>query len=137
MSAQTMNTIAKKMGLKPGTRALVLNAAPGYLQQLAPLPDGVTVVSSGDGVFSFMQVFATRRDEIKKSSNKWLKQADPKGHFWISYPKKTSGVESDLSRDIVCEALEGSGWRPVTLVAIDEVWSALRFRPEAEVKTRK
>ncbi|HLH05653.1 MAG TPA: hypothetical protein VKW78_00300 [Terriglobales bacterium] len=46
-------------------------------------------------------------------------------------------LDSDLSRDVVAEAMEGMGWRPVSLIAIDEVWSALRFRPLQDVKPGK
>ena len=55
---------------------------------------------------------------------------------WITYPKKTSCVESDLSREAVWAAMEGTGWRPVSQIAIDEIWSALRFRPIEDVKKR-
>jgi hypothetical protein len=56
---------------------------------------------------------------------------------WISYPKKSSRVGSDLSREVVWAAMEGTGWRTVSQIAIDEVWSALRFRPTQDVKSRK
>ena len=67
---------------------------------------------------------------------KLLKSAAPGALVWITYPKKTSGVESDLSREEVWAAMEGTGWRPVSQIAIDEVWSALRFRPIEVVRKR-
>jgi hypothetical protein len=75
--------------------------------------------------------------EITKSAKKLLQSAAPGALVWITYPKKTSGVDSDLSRDGVWAATEGTGWRPVSQIAIDDVWSALRFRPTQEVKSRK
>jgi hypothetical protein len=66
-----------------------------------------------------------------------LESADPGALVWISYPKKSSRVDSDLSREVVWAAMEGTGWRPVSQIAIDEVWSALRFRPTEDVKSRK
>jgi hypothetical protein len=53
---------------------------------------------------------------------------------WIAYPKKTGKIKSDLSRDSLWELMKGSGLRPVTQIAIDDTWSALRFRPEEMVK---
>ena len=61
---------------------------------------------------------------------------EPGGLFWISYPKGSSKVPTDLNRDVFWEALEHLGVRPVTQVSVDEVWSALRFRPFAEVGSR-
>jgi len=89
------------------------------------------------GTHDFVQFFATWKSEITKSANKLLRSAAPGAVVWITYPKKTSGVESDLSREEVWAAMESTGWRPVSQIAIDDVWSALRFRPTQDVKPRK
>ncbi len=132
-----MTSIVKKLGLKPGMRALVLGAPSDYLDSLAPLPDGVVVSKTVDGNHGFVQFFASKKAEIEKSKKKLLEAADPGALVWISYPKKSSRVDSDLSREVVWAAMEGTGWRPVSQIAIDEVWSALRFRPTQDVKSRK
>jgi predicted SnoaL-like aldol condensation-catalyzing enzyme len=118
-------------------RALVLGAPSGYLDSLAPLPDGVVVSKTVGGNHGFVQFFASKKAEIEKSKKKLLESADPGALVWISYPKKSSRVDSDLSREVVWAAMEGTGWRPVSQIAIDEVWSALRFRPTQDVKSRK
>jgi predicted SnoaL-like aldol condensation-catalyzing enzyme len=133
----TMNPTAKKLGLKPSMRALVINAPHGYLKLLAPLPEGVVMSETLGGSHEFVQFFANLKSDIEKTVAKLLKSASPGALVWITYPKKTSGVKSDLSREAVWAAMEGSGWRPVSQIAIDEVWSALRFRPTADVKSRK
>jgi predicted SnoaL-like aldol condensation-catalyzing enzyme len=127
----------KKLGLKPGMRALVIAAPSGYLKSLVPLPEGVIISEATGGAHEFVQFFATRKSDIEKSSTKLLRTAVPGALVWITYPKKTSGVESDLSREAVWAAMEGTGWRPVSQIAIDEVWSALRFRPTEDVKSRE
>jgi predicted SnoaL-like aldol condensation-catalyzing enzyme len=132
-----INPTAKKLGLKPDMRALVIAAPSGYLKSLAPLPEGVVISEAMDGTHEFVQFFATRKSDIEKSSSRLLKTAVPGALVWITYPKKTSGVESDLSREAVWAAMEGTGWRPVSQIAIDEIWSALRFRPTEDVKSRK
>ncbi len=128
---------AKKLGLRPGMRALVVSAPSGYLKSLDPWPEGVVISEAIDGTYELVQFFATRRAEIGKLAKKLLRAAAPNALVWITYPKKTSGVESDLSREAVWEAMEGTGWRPVSQIAIDEVWSALRFRPIRDVQSRK
>ena len=132
-----MNPIIKKLGLKPGMRALVMAAPDGYLNRLAPLPEDVKIATKPTGTYDFIQLFATRMAEIKKSAPSLLQRAAPGAVFWITYPKKTAGVDSDLSRDILAAAMTDIGWRPVSIVALDDVWSALRFRPIADVKSKK
>lgn len=132
-----MASIVKKLGLKPGMRALVLDAPSGYMKSLAPLPDQVEVSQNLGSTHEFVQFFATKKSDIAKSAKKLLQSATPGALVWITYPKKTSGVDSDLSRETVWAAMEGTGWRPVSQIAIDEVWSALRFRPSQDVKSRK
>ncbi len=126
------NPIARKLGMNPGMRALIIAPPPGYLKLLAPLPDGLTVSSRADGTYPFVQVFATRLSEISRVAQRLSKHAAPSALVWISYPKKTSRTGGDLSRDLIREAMRGTGWRAVSIVALDEVWSALRFRPAAK-----
>lgn len=132
-----MASIVKKLGLKPRMRALVLRAPSGYLNSLSPLPDQVEISEDFGGLHEFVQLFAMKKSDIASSAKKILQSAAPGALVWISYPKRASGLHSDLSREIVWAAMEGTGWRPVSQIAIDEVWSALRFRPIADVKSRK
>jgi hypothetical protein len=130
------NAVARKLGMNPGMRALVIAPPPGYLKLLAPLHHGLNVSSRAAGMYPFVQVFATRLSEISRFARRLSKHAAPKALVWISYPKKTSRTGSDLSRDLIREAMSGMGWRAVSIVAIDEVWSALRFRPTGQVGSR-
>ena len=132
-----MASIVKKLGLKPRMRALVLRAPSGYMNSLSPLPDQVEISQDLGGIHEFVQFFAMKKSDIVGSAKKVLQSAAPGALVWISYPKRASGLDSDLSREIVWSAMEGTGWRPVSQIAIDEVWSALRFRPIADVKSRK
>jgi hypothetical protein len=132
-----MASIVKKLGLKPGMRAVVLSAPFGYLESLAPLPHRVKISQRLGSTHQFVQLFATKKSDITKSATKLLRFAAPGALVWITYPKKTSGVESDLSREEVWMAMKGTGWRPVSQIAIDDVWSALRFRPTQDVKSRR
>jgi hypothetical protein len=117
-------------------RALIIAPPPGYLKLLAPLSDGLTVSSRATGNYPFVQVFATRLSEISRFARRLSKHAGQNALVWISYPKKTSKVKGTLSRDVIREAMRAAGWRAVSIVAIDEVWSALRFRPAGQVDSR-
>jgi hypothetical protein len=128
--------IAKKLGMKPGLRALIVAAPPDYLKLLAPLPEGAIVSSKAGGTYEFVQIFATQLSEISKAASTLSKHAAPHALVWISYPKKTSKTNGDLSRDVIREAMDGTGWQAVSIVSINEVWSALRFRPAGQVGAR-
>jgi hypothetical protein len=130
------NPVARKLGMNPGMRALIIGPPPGYLKLLAPLPDTLTVSSRSGGMYPFVQVFVTRLSEINRFAQRLSKHAAPNALVWISYPKKTSKLKGNLSRDVIRKAMSGAGWRAVSIVAIDEVWSALRFRPAGQVGWR-
>ena len=131
-----MRPVVRKLGMNPGMRALIIAPPPEYLRLLTPLPDGLTVSSRADGTYPFVQIFVTRLSDINKVARRLSKHAAPNALVWISYPKKTSRTNSDLSRDLIREAMSGAGWHAVSIVAIDEVWSALRFRPVGQVGLR-
>jgi hypothetical protein len=133
----TANPLARKLGIKPGMRALIIGAPAPYLKLLAPLPEDVTITSTAQGANPFVQFFPTSLADLGKSVPSLLRHVAGGALLWIAYPKKTSGIESDLSRDSIAKAMKGTGWRPVSTIAIDEVWSALRFRPVGDVKSKR
>jgi ribosomal protein L25 (general stress protein Ctc) len=126
--------LIKKLLIKPGMLLAVLNAPAGYLENLGPLPEGAQITHDPDGGLDFVQLFIENRGEYERLGVTALRAVKSDGLLWICYPKKSSGVQSDLDRDVVWKMLEPTGLRPVTQIAIDEVWSALRFRPIEKVK---
>jgi hypothetical protein len=131
------NPLIKKLMIKPGQRIILINPPEGYAEKLSPLPERVDFVEKPAGTFDFVHVFAQNSQELEKHIPKALGVLEYDGIFWISYPKKSSGTKSDLSRDILWKWMEKKGLRAVLAVSIDEVWSALRFRPPELVKSKK
>jgi hypothetical protein len=121
--------LRKKLRMQPGQRVLLLNAPPGYLEELNPLPKGVKVAEQLDGVFDFVQVFAEKMAELERLAPVAVDAVKYDGLLWVSYPKKSSGLESDLSRDVVWKEVAKTGLRAVSQVSVNDVWSAIRFRP--------
>jgi hypothetical protein len=94
-------------------------------------------VSSKTGAaYPFVQVFATRLSDISKFAKEFRKYTAPNALVWITYPKQTSKFKGELNRDVIREAMNGTGWRAVSIVAIDKIWSALHFRPAGQVGPR-
>jgi hypothetical protein len=127
--------LLKKLGVKPGYRVLVLNAPDGYLDQLTPLPEKAELATKGKGPFDVVQLFVKNKAQVDRDAAKAIQAVRPRGLLWIAYPKKSSKVETDISRDVGWEAMKRADWEGVAIVAIDDTWSALRFRPLADVGT--
>jgi hypothetical protein len=127
------SALARKLRLQPGHRALLLNAPEGYLESLAPLPEGVELAEAAGGTVDFVHLFARNSTDLAWMARQAVEAIKHDGVLWVSYPKKSARVETDLHRDIRWQVLEEAGLRPVTQVSIDDVWSALRFRPAERV----
>ena len=118
--------VTQKLLLKGGSHALVLNAPEGYLDQF---PADVTVEQQpAKGPFDFVQLFATRRDQLLSEGPALRQALKPGGLLWVSYPKGKA-LQTDLNRDIVRTTLADVRLEVVTQVAIDDTWSALRAKP--------
>lgn len=121
--------LVKKLAIKPHYSMLLLNAPEGYREQLGTLPEGVEVFTQGKGPFDVVHLFVQQKAELEDKAPAAIGAVKPDGLLWISYPKKTSKVSSDLSRDVMWQVVIKFGWQAVTQISIDDVWSALRFRP--------
>lgn len=130
----TVSKLVKKLRMQPGQRALILNAPPGYVASLGDLPEGAVVSEEPTGKFDFVHLFVRDSGQLDERLPVAVESVEYDGLFWISYPKKSSKVETDLSRDTFWNLrAAGTSLRPVTQVSVDEVWSALRFRPAERV----
>lgn len=132
----TQSQLIKKLGLRSGMRAALLNPPPGYVESLGELPEGVRFSSQPETEYDFVQVFIKDSEEYARLIPVARAAIRYDGMLWICYPKKTGNIPSDLSRDVVWKRMTGTGLRPVTQIAIDETWSGLRFRPEELVKSK-
>jgi hypothetical protein len=120
--------LARKLKLKSGARAAVIGAPPGYLAELAAPPD-VHLTERFDGQLDWVQVFVRTSAELAAIVEPLARALAPNGQAWISYPKGSSKLQTDLSRDKGWEPLEGSDLMWLSLVSIDETWSAFGLRP--------
>jgi hypothetical protein len=130
------SSLVKKLGMKPGQKVLILNAPEDYRRLLGTLPEDVEVESSAEGSFDFVQVFMYNKADVESYAPVAMGALKPGGLLWFTYPKKTSSIKTDITRDNGWEEVMKAGIRPVTQIAIDETWSALRFRPTYEVKSK-
>ncbi len=123
------STLTKKLQMKPGQRAVIINAPQGYVDELGALPEGVELADKPEGTFDFVQLFVRNVEELNRLAPEAIGVAKRDGLLWISYPKQSSKIKTDINRDVAWAEMEKTGWRPVSQIAIDDIWSALRFRP--------
>ena len=131
------NSLIKKLKLKPGQRAAVIGAPDGYLETLGPLPEGVETLDRLSGKFDWLQVFVKTKAEIDKLAPRAAKALKPDGLLWISFPKGSSKIQTDLTRDKGWEVLQDLDLKWLVLVSIDDTWSAFALRPYREGEARQ
>ena len=128
--------LAKKLQIKPGMKVALVNAPAGTAEKLRPLPDDASISrgTAADAVIGFAKDDA----ELRKIAPQAIKAMKADGVLWLSYPKGSAKVRTDLNRDTLREIVdERHGLEGVSLVAVDETWSAMRFRSRGAGKTTR
>ena len=135
MSAGYSGTpLAKKLGVKEGRRVAWLHAPEHVDELVAPLPDGVAVSRRlGKGLDVLVQ-FATSRAELRRRLPKLKDAVFPAGAAWVSWPKKSSGVPTDITEDTIREDALPLGLVDVKVAAVDETWSGLKLVVRKELR---
>jgi hypothetical protein len=123
-----ISPLARKLKLRTGLRAAVVGAPEGYLDRLDP-PDDVPIATSLVGTFDWIQVFVRTTAELAAIAAPLTAALAPNGRAWICYPKGSSKIQTDLTRDKGWEPLEGGQLMWLTLVSVDDTWSAFGLRP--------
>jgi hypothetical protein len=107
------------------------------MQTLGDLPEGVEIdTTPSEGNYDFVQVVALDKADLESHRQTAFDAVKPGGLLWFCYPKKSSKIQSDLTRDSSWDSLMDKGWRVVTSVSVDDTWSANRFRPISDVKSK-
>ena len=131
------NTLTKKLLVQENQTLAVLNAPEGFWEQLRPLPSKTSLDKSLRGSYDWILLFAYQQADLEKWAAAAVKDLNKDGILWIAYPKKTSKIKTDLSRDHGWSVLEKLQFQAVSLIAIDETWSAARFRTKTAIAKNK
>ncbi|MBF9252939.1 YdeI/OmpD-associated family protein [Pontibacter sp. 172403-2] len=128
-----MQNLGKKLQLKPGSNLLLLNAPAEVADILAA--EGYTSSNAAlAGSYQAVLLLVHSKQELEQFAPQSVAALKPEGMLWIAYPKKTSGIKSDLTRDKGWKVLADLGYAPIRQVAVDDTWSALRFKHASERK---
>jgi hypothetical protein len=126
-------SLAKRLQLRAGTTLSLLNAPADVEERLKVELAGVVPASEGEAGAALL--FVGDLADVRDKAPAAFDAVAAGGPVWIAYPKKSSGVQTDVDRDTLWSAVLEMGWAPVRQIAVDETWSAVRFRPEKEVGT--
>ena len=125
----TENPLLKKMKLKPGQRAAIIGAPDAYLEALQPLPADVELAQDLVGMFDWIQLFVKTQAELAQVIANVRAVLKPASTLWITFPKGSSKIQTDLTRDKGWDALQPIDLKWITLISVNETWSAFSLRP--------
>lgn len=124
--------LPRKLGIKPGSRLLLLGEPEHFRPQLGNALERVRLCTSARDSADLVILFAKSARDLRGRLPKALRAMAPTGTLWIAWPKKTSGVETDLSKSAVRQTGLGAGLVEFAICAVDQTWSGLRFARRKE-----
>jgi hypothetical protein len=126
--------LSRKLGIKEGSRVVLLGAPEGYECLLAPLPPGVTFESRPGKAIDIAQVFVTRKEALAKHLGTLRKQLQPDAAVWVCWPKKASKVPTTVTEGTIRELALPLGFVDIKVCAVSEIWSGLKLVVRKELR---
>jgi hypothetical protein len=142
MAGYSETPLPKKLGIKPETRLALVSPPDGFERTLGELPDRVELRPRIRGPLDVIVFFTTSAAELARRFDKLAGALDPAGALWVAWPKKSSGVTTDLTENVVRDVALPKGLVDNKVCAIDEIWSGLRLvirrenRPARSIQRR-
>jgi hypothetical protein len=135
MAGYSGTPLPKKLGLRENQRLALVNAPADFEKALGVLPQNAQIVKRLSNPLDLVMLFVDQEKQLTKQFSSIVSKLTPNGMIWVAWPKKSSGVPTDLTFDRVQRIGLDSGLVDVKICAVDEVWSGLKF--VIRVKDRK
>jgi len=126
--------LAKKLGIKAGSQVLLVGAPDQYVVLLEPLPEGVQFGTQLSEATDIVQIFAISRDELQQQLESYRSQLKPNGVVWVSWPKRSARVPTDITEDIIRDIALPLGYVDIKVCAVNEIWSGLKLVIRKELR---
>ena len=127
MAGYSLTPLAKKLGIKENSRIGLVNAPEDFESELGELPHGATFVKRITNSLDIILFFVLKERELAQNFSRLAQKLVANGMIWIAWPKKSSGVATDLSFEHVQRIGLDAGLVDVKICAVDETWSGLKF----------
>ena len=137
MAGYSGKPIVQKLGIKPGFRIFAAGLCVAYCDVVGELPDDVTLARAAKAPLDMVHVFATEAAGLAAKLRSYRAAIEPDGMIWVSWPKKASGVASDLTDVVVRNTALPLGLVDIKVCAIDDLWSGLKFVIPKDQRTRR
>ena len=127
MAGYSGTPLPQKLGIKPGLTVVPINAPANYRRLLGQIPDSVTFSERLKSGSSFVHLFTSRRSEMQKKMSILRDKISDNGAIWVSWPKKSSGISTDVTEDVIREIALPLGFVDIKVCAVDDIWSGLKL----------
>ena len=134
MSGYSGTPLAAKLGIKAGMAVRAANAPDGYRELLAPLPGGARIATRAGSRADLVHHFTTRRSELAQALAGYRRALPDDTAVWVSWPKKSARVATDITEDTIRELALPLGYVDVKVCAVSEVWSGLKLVVRKELR---
>ncbi|MBI4394176.1 MAG: DUF3052 family protein [Euryarchaeota archaeon] len=127
LAGYSKRSLPEKLGVKPGHRIMFVDEPAGFRRALGKLPPDVQVLTRPAENLDLVHVFVSRRARLAAALPRLMRVIRPEAPIWVSWPKKASGVETDVTEDVVRDVALPLGLVDVKVCAVDEAWSGLKL----------
>jgi hypothetical protein len=127
MAGYSETPLAQKLGLKAGQSVATIGAPPGYRKLLSHRPEKISFTTDIKNGATFVHLFVSDRKTMERELKRLRKLIADKGILWVSWPKKSSGVKTDVTEDVIREVSLPLGFVDIKVCAVDETWSGLKL----------
>jgi len=127
MASYSGTPLPQKLGLKPNEQVVLINAPKNYAELLAEIPAGIVFSGRMKSGARFVHLFLAKRSELQKKLVTLRKQLADDGTLWVSWPKKSAGVPTDVTEDVIRAVALPLGFVDIKVCAVDETWSGLKL----------
>jgi len=127
MAGYSGTPLTKKLGYKENFKVYIFNAPVSYMGLLETLPQGVTFLKKLQSELDIIHLFSVSKSELTRLLKESLKHIKSNGMIWVSWPKKSSKMPSDISEDSIREVALPLGLVDIKVCAVDEIWSGLKL----------
>lgn len=134
MAGYSGTPLAKKLGIKAKFKVFAMGAPGDYRAMLEPLPPSVQFTSKVDASTDIAHIFSTQRTELSRALAAFRERLAPDAMVWVSWPKKSAKVPTEITEDTVREVALPLGFVDVKVCAINEVWSGLKLVVRKELR---
>jgi len=127
MAGYSGTPLPQKLGIKPGTIVVVIDAPAHYRKLLGQIPSGVNFATRPVGNTKFVHLFSMRQSELAKQLSILRRKIAEDAAIWVSWPKKSSGVATDITEDVIRAVALPLGLVDIKVCALDDTWSGLKL----------